>query len=143
MSPAVATFISTLRDYDPSGDGSPITTLYPLVAPIEEEDSAAEAFGEIFAFFERYPDADLGSPGPLVHLIESHVGKYEDLLAASLKRKPSVTTVTMAHRILNAHRSSEERAELIALLAAASDNPASSDHVREQARHYHEYQTRG
>ncbi|HVU15531.1 MAG TPA: hypothetical protein VHD32_01300 [Candidatus Didemnitutus sp.] len=143
MSPAVASFMSSLRSYDPSEDALPITKLYPMVGPIEKEESAVEAFGEIFAFFERHPEADLGSPGPLVHLIESHVGKYEDLLAASLKRKPSVTTVTMAHRILNAHRSSKERNELMALLADVSGNPDSSDYVREQARHYHECQTRG
>ena len=143
MNPKVASFVAALEIYDPTDDDSPIGTLYPLVEPIEEEESASEAFSAIFAFFERYPDADLGSPGPLVHLLERHIGKYEDLLAASLKRKPSVTTVTMAHRILNAHRGEEERTKLMALLADASENPASSDYVRSQAQHYHEYQSRG
>lgn len=143
MSPAIASFISSLRAYNPTEDDSPISTLYPLVEPIQEDVAAFEAFSEIFAFFERYPDADLGAPGPLVHLVEGHIGKYEGLLAASLKRRPSVTTVFMAHRILNAHRSEEERNTLMALLAGASENPASSDYVRSQAQHYHEYQTRG
>ena len=143
MSPAVASFVSSLRAYDPSADASPILALYPLVQPIEEEASVPEAFNDIFAFFERYPDADLGAPGPLVHLLESHLGQYEELLAASLRRNPSVATVTMAHRILNALRNPKERSDLMGLLVEAIENPAASEHVRSEARHYHEYQSKG
>lgn len=143
MSPAVASFVSFLRSYNPSDDASPIATLYPVVALIENEESAPEAFDEIFAFFERYPDADLGAPGPLVHLIEGHVGKYEDMLATSLKKKPSAATVEMANRILNAHRSTEEEAKLMGLLAGIASDTSASDYVRGQAQHYHEYQKKG
>lgn len=114
-----------------------------MVEAIEEDASSPESFEDVFAFFERYPGVDLGSPGPLVHLLEQHVGRYENLLIASLKKKPSVTTVTMAHRILNAHRSSEERATFMELLALASENHAAPDVVRSEARHYHEYQEKG
>ena len=137
MNPTVASFVAALRDYSPDGDTSPIATLYPLVEPIEEDAAAPESFEAIFAFFERYPEADLGAPGPLVHLIERHVGKYEAALVDSVRRSPALSTLAMINRILNAHRSDEERLRLTAVLAEAAVHPKAPDFVRSEAQRYY------
>lgn len=59
------------------------------------------AFPELFRLMERLSGSDLGSPGPLVHTMEKHIGCYEDSLAASIHRKPTTLTVWMVNRILN------------------------------------------
>src|ERR1700689_436762 len=109
MSPDISAFVSSLHAYSPGTDESPVASLYSLVSPIEKDPTAPEAFPEIFAFFERFPDADLGTPGPLVHLIEQHIGKYEALLVGSVRRAPSTTTIWMINRILNAKRDEGEK----------------------------------
>src|SRR5258708_16431547 len=55
----------------------------------------SEAFPEFFRLMERLSDSELGPPGSLVHTMEKHVGGYEDLLAASVPRKPTTLTVCL------------------------------------------------
>ena len=143
MKPAIKAFVDALRAYSPDGDDSPIASLYPIVGPIEEDPDAPETFADIFAFFVRYPDADLGMPGPLVHLLERHIGKYERLLIASLRRCPSSSGVTMVNRILNAPQSGEERKEWMGLLAEVAGNPKAPESIRGDAQHFYEYQNGG
>jgi len=42
------------------------------------------AIQEMFRLMERMPDAELGSPGPLVHTLEAILG-YETYLVDSLR----------------------------------------------------------
>ena len=58
------------------------------------------AIPELFGVMERMPDADLGSPGPLVHTLEALKG-YEVELIRSVSRSPSLLSVWMINRILN------------------------------------------
>ncbi|MBK8474927.1 MAG: hypothetical protein IPL39_01085 [Opitutaceae bacterium] len=143
MKPAIKVFVDALRAYSPDGDDSPVASLYPIVGPIEKDTDAPEVFAEIFAFFERYPDADLGMPGPLVHLLERHIGRYEKLLIASLRRVPSSSGVNMVNRILNAHRSAEEREVLMGVLAEVAGDAKAAVSVRDEARHFIQYQNGG
>ena len=61
------------------------------------------AVEHVLHLFERFPDGDFGVPGPLAHAIEQFYGKgYEELLTASLRRKPTPMTIWLANRIVNA-----------------------------------------
>ncbi len=65
----------------------------------------------VFEIIEQYDDKvdlTLGSPGPLVHALESKHPEYQEYLIASLVRKPTGTTVWMADRIA---RSPDEKKE--------------------------------
>lgn len=55
----------------------------------------------VFRFMERLDDVDLGSPGPVVHLIESSGTQYHHYLVESIQRKPTLLTVWMVNRAAN------------------------------------------
>jgi hypothetical protein len=72
---------------------------------MDEWDKNAEkekAVPVIFNLMERYPHANFGWPGPLVHGLESKKAKsYEVELHKSLMRKPTPLTLWMYNRIIN------------------------------------------
>ena len=85
------------------------------------------------------PDADLGSPGPLVHTLEALKG-YEAELIRSVRRSPSRLSVWMVNRILNTDLPSYTRESYMSLLNEAvtrSDVPRA---VREDARDFVSFQ---
>jgi hypothetical protein len=96
------------------------------------------AFPEFFHLMERLSDSELGTPGSLVHTMERHVGAYEELLAASVSRKPTALTVWMVNRILNGER--RDRDKWMEILTVAVDHPAASHDVRERARGFIAFQ---
>jgi hypothetical protein len=55
----------------------------------------------MFRTMERLDGVELGTPGPLVHTLETWRGGYEKLLAESARRKPTSLSVWMVNRILN------------------------------------------
>ena len=73
---------------------------YDLLDQIDPSLGAAVC-PEFFAFFEAYPGADVGTPGPFIHHIETFYPDYLSELRASLSRTPSRPAVTMLHRLLN------------------------------------------
>jgi hypothetical protein len=93
----------------------------------------------MFDVMERLDHADLGSPGPLVHTIEGWPG-YENLLADSLRRKPSPLTVWMVNRILNTHLDNVDA--WLDLLRSVRDHPAASPETKADAAGFLRYQTR-
>lgn len=64
-----------------------------------------EALEAMLKIIERYPDEELGSPGPLVHAIEKCRG-YEEALLASIKRQPATLSIWMLHRLMRKKPSS-------------------------------------
>lgn len=89
---------------------------------------------------ERNSLMDIGSPGPLVHLIEKFYPNYVDELEASIVRKPTSHTLWMLNRILNSNLSENERASFLELLLQAQTNEIADQNAREEAKHYYEYQ---
>jgi hypothetical protein len=77
---------------------------------------------------ERNSEADLGSPGPVVHALEAIPG-YEPFLLESLRRIPTYYTVWMINRILNVELPAEERAKWLAELKQARHHPDADDAV--------------
>ena len=91
----------------------------------------------LYSFMERLDRADLGSPGPIVHLLEAWAG-YRPLLAESLRRKPTPLTVWMANRVLNSDP--PDATEWRNLLRNAQSHAAASTEAQTDARDFLEYQ---
>jgi len=95
----------------------------------------------IFAVMERYPEADLGTPGPLVHSIEEFpISLFEPFLRASVQKQPGQLNVWMVNRILNTKLSSQHRAELLKLLNEVKSNPRASAGMKEIVRGFIKHQ---
>ena len=95
----------------------------------------------MFRTMERLDGVDLGTPGSLVHTLETWPGGYEQLLAQSVRRKPTPLSVWMVNRILNV--SPPDAESWMALLGSVLDNPAASDETKADAKGFIEYQTGG
>ena len=91
----------------------------------------------MFGVMERCPGVDLGSPGPLVHLIESQgVAAYETLLLESVRRRPMYLNLWMVNRILNVISHAEQREGLLTLLRDVRDDPMWAGAVSEEAAQF-------
>jgi hypothetical protein len=129
-------------DFDPMNiNARGLERLRELTDALMSASEPERAIPELFGVMERLPDADLGSPGPLVHTLEALKG-YEDELIRSLHRSPSLLSVWMVNRILNTDLSSDVRQSYMALLDEAASRPDVPKAVREDARDFVELQTR-
>ena len=88
-----------LNDDDPQNDNE--SFLRELMTELKTNDDAHCAIEPMFKLIEKYPLVDFGSPGPLVHTLESFPGQYESCLFESLNRRPTPITVWMFNRIIN------------------------------------------
>lgn len=76
---------------------------------IEEEDLGISVVEPLLRFMERHPLSDFGMPGAIVHYMEQFYKKgYEDLLTASVARRPTLHTVWMINRIKNTGENSDK-----------------------------------
>ena len=98
-----------------------------------------QAVSELFAVMERFPDSDLGSPGPIVHTLERLNCREE--LVASIRRRPTDLAIWMVNRVLNTSLSSESRQFYLALLASVATHPSASESARCEAQRFIEFQT--
>jgi hypothetical protein len=95
-------FLSALSRLKPADDDdSLVHSLYELVNTIDGVEDVSPAYRRIFEFFERFPNAQYGSPGPLVHLVEQSAPAYFSELTHSVERRPTPHTLWMLNRILN------------------------------------------
>ena len=75
---------------------------------IEEANLGIDAVEPLLLLMERHPLSDFGMPGAIVHYVEKfYKNGYEDLLVASVIRRPTLHTVWMINRIKNAGENSE------------------------------------
>jgi hypothetical protein len=140
---AITRDLNTLRAEDFDDRRSPMTGPERLNALCDEVlllPNPPSAFPQLFRLMERLSESELGTPGPLVHTMEKHIGAYEDLLAESISRKPTDLSIWMVNRILNGKIREKERWK--ALLASASVHPLASDVVRREAQRFLEIQKR-
>lgn len=76
---------------------------------LEEENAGIEAVEPLLQLMERHPLDDFGMPGAIVHFVERfYKNGYEELLTASIRRRPAMHTVWMLNRIINGSESPEE-----------------------------------
>lgn len=126
-------FIAKLHTLGETSSGEVVAQLYELVAVLEQLPEAEEVVPEIFAFMERFPELDIGVPGPLVHFVERFYPRYVEHLIASVERQPVLHTIWMSSRILNARLLDETRERLLAVLGRVPDHPAASKSVKTEA----------
>jgi hypothetical protein len=140
MARELAAILRDLESVDLAGDDY-MSRLYDLAAELEAAPDRSKAIGSVFSFMERHPDADLGTPGPLVHFLELFSGpEYETPLVASLSRQPTPMTVWMLNRLINSLRGSD-RERYIEILRSLSSESNPNISVRERASRYLTHQT--
>jgi len=137
MHPALQQFILNLEQLRPADDDTELAfQLHELTASIESCNGALEVVPHIFAFFERYPNAEHGTPGALVHFIETLYPAYVELLVSSVERKPTPHTLWMVNRILNAKIEPALRNELLNLLEKSALHPLADNSARQEAANF-------
>jgi hypothetical protein len=87
---------------------------------------------------ERLDGEELGSPGPLVHALERWQGTYEEMLVASVQRKPVLLSVWMVNRILNSDPPDAHR--WLNLLQSVVAHPMASKETKALANEFIQYQ---
>ena len=127
------------KDFDlsfPDADGA--ERLRDLCDELRAVDEVASVAAPAFALMERLPDAELGTPGPLVHELERRVG-YESYLEASIRRRPTPLSVWMVNRIVNAGDPENRWRDL---LGVAAEHPLASEAAKADARDFLRHQER-
>ena len=117
--------------------------LYALIQELYDTPNRELAIDAMFNMLERFPDPDahqsLGSPGPLVHMLEKL--NYQVKLIESVRRKPSTYTVWMINRTLNTELSKEQRAFWLELVHEVLMHPLASEGTKNDARNFIEHQS--
>lgn len=94
--------IARIHAYEAPEMSDDYIALENLVADALAMKDPARAVPAFFDLMERHPDADLGSPGPVVHFVERFLSNgYEEHLLDSVRRKPTPLTVWLLHRVAN------------------------------------------
>jgi hypothetical protein len=135
------TIIASLEAFVAKDGGGDEAALYDALEGFDTLPDWLGVVPAMFAVMERYPDADLGAPGPLVHSIERlPVAEFEPLLRASVERQPGQLNVWMVNRILNSQLPAQHREELLALLRRVTSHARASETTRQTAERFLEYQ---
>ncbi|HEY2154237.1 MAG TPA: hypothetical protein VGH33_01310 [Isosphaeraceae bacterium] len=129
----------TARDFD---SANPDTDGWERLAQLCGEMRAIGDFRAgvpaLFRTMERLGDVELGTPGPLVHTLESWRGNYETFLADSVRRKPTTLSVWMVNRILNVKPPNAQG--WLSLLRTVAENPVASEEAKAEASRFLKYQ---
>ena len=142
MSDKIELFCKQLDSLSPVDENDDIVSeLYELTDMIQNEKNLPLTYETIFKFLENNADADIGSPGPLVHLIETSYPNYVLRLLESLETKPTYNTIHMLHRILNADLTIKDRQIYMNVLKSISENESNFISVRTEANDLYNYQT--
>ena len=101
---------------------------------IEESGIGLQAVEPLLQFIERHPLSDFGMPGSIVHFVEKFYKKgYEQLLIASVKRRPAMHTVWMLNRVKNGE---ENQQGYIEILKDIVHNKEIEEEIRDSARDF-------
>ena len=116
-----------------------IDRLYELVDLVEDCNEISATYQAIFTFLESNPVSDIGSPGPLVHLLENHFPSYVPNLISSLESAPSLTAIFMLHRIMNSNITKQEGKTYLELLNKISTDNSINAALCKEAKEYYDY----
>ena len=125
----------SLRSFTPTGDESvDVGRLYNITDAIDADGLAVQCVAEMLAVFERNPDTDLGSPGPLVHCIETvPMADFVPILVKSVERAPTTMTLWMSERCLRSNPTDEVAATLIAAIKTIQASATASSELKSEA----------
>ena len=105
-----------------------------------KNENANQVIPTLFELIEKYPEADLGAPGPIVHTLENFDGQYEDHLFSSLNKKPAPLTVLMLNRIINALIDPIVKSKCIDLMHQVSISENANKMAKKDAKMFYDYQ---
>ena len=134
MKPHIETVIDRLSSFRAEDELSNVNRLYEIFDGFDKLPirARAQAMPAMFSLLEFNPEAELGSPGPIVHALEAIPG-YQPLLRESLARQPTYLTVWMVNRILNSNLSKTDRQAWLGCLNAAHKHPKAPEDVKDEA----------
>lgn len=113
-----------------------------IVEELSKYYSADELLIPVFQLMEKYPLIDWGMPGAFVHLLESASNNlYSQYLLESLNRQPTMHTVWMLNRQLNAV-DELEKSKYITAMQDIVDNNDLPDEIRNSAKSFLDYQNK-
>ena len=99
-----------------------------------------EILQAILRFMERHPEIEYGSPGGLVHFVETFPD-YEENLVESVERQPTPYTVWMLNRVINGKRNdTKERRAFMLVMEHVLVNGAADAPTRHTASDFLEFQ---
>ena len=140
MTRSVDDLLSDLQAFAPTDDGADnVHRLNELLVGFAALPGCERVAPALFALLERHRQADFGTPGPLVHALESQPG-YPELLAASLERQPTELTAWMANRLLNSKLPRDDRDAWLKRLTVVTSHPQAAASVRESAIRFLDFQ---
>ncbi len=140
MTRSVDDLLTELQAFAPTGDGADnVHRLNELLAGFSALPGCERVAPALLALLERHPQADFGTPGPLVHALESQAG-YPELLAGSLERQPTELTAWMANRLLNSKLPRDERTLWLKRLTVVTSHPRAAASVRDSAIRFLDFQ---
>ena len=115
--------------------------LYALTDTWTAAGVGLDAVEPILRFMEQHPDLDYGTPGAVVHFMESFYGAgYEDRVLASIDRRPTKHTVWMLNRLINGAKQRAERQRLVAKLESVLAHPRADADTVAEATQFLEFQ---
>ena len=118
-------------------DEADTQVMYESINTITNAGYKSEAVEPLLQLFERHPIAYFGDPGAIVDFIEQFGGEYENSLAASVKRTPTITTVWMLNRCINVGEHTEEFMDILKEIANRTD--VDKD-IKERAQEFVDFQ---
>lgn len=140
MTRSVDELLSELQSFEPNGDGADnVHRLNELLAGFAALPGCERVAPALLALLERHPQADFGTPGPLVHALETQPD-YPRLLGDSLDRQPTELTAWMANRLLNSKLPMDERAVWLRRLTVVTSHPKAAASVRDSAIRFLDFQ---
>ncbi|WP_342644773.1 hypothetical protein [Mucilaginibacter sp. CSA2-8R] len=134
MNRSTSTLIKIINNFKPFNEDNSVddheSFFYDITDELYANADGKIAISAVIKLIERYPNADFGSPGPLVHWLEKYPHQYESILYDSIKKCPVPLTIWMLNRIINAERDNLHYAILINLLTEVSEK----EHVHQSAK---------
>ena len=140
MTRSVDDLLSELQAFVPTDDGADnVHRLNEVLADFSALPGCERIAPALLDVLERHPQADFGTPGPLVNALEGQPG-YADLLAASLERQPTELTAWMANRLLNSKLPRDDRGLWLKRLTVVTSHPKAAASVRDSAIRFLDFQ---
>jgi hypothetical protein len=112
--------------------------LYDLSDMLEGQE-LSDVLADIFRFYEKYPDIELGNPGPLVTLMENSGINYVPALLTSLESKPTYVTVNILARVVNTDIDNVDKVRYLAIIDAIAKSTDANESAIASAKEYLEH----
>jgi hypothetical protein len=137
----ISAVVAQLTSFVPEDEVDNVARLYEILDRLQPlaPELRTPAVPAMLSVIERYPDAELGSPGPLVHELESIPG-YESFLMDSVLRQPADLNVWMVNRILNSEVSQDLRLGWLSVMHQVLKHARASKEVQQTVADFLEHQ---